>query len=178
MGVDELANAWRRSLSGPYDTLVSQQTGEEILIDTTWSERTVASALFSRIGIAATYLLMGNNPSRWTWSIGAGASVGTTLNAQGSVDRFAGSEYLPYDQRSYGIELVESETFRIGNTIWGTAHGVFGLDYKLSKEHPFWSTLNLHYELRPTVQFGSLPGADGYAYGTVQQLFGLRIDLR
>ncbi|MEZ4740035.1 MAG: hypothetical protein R2818_11920 [Flavobacteriales bacterium] len=178
VGADELTDAWRRSLTGPYDTLVSQQTGEEILFDTTWSERTVVSARFSRIGIAATYLLIGNNASRWKWNIGAGGSLGTTLNVQGNVDRFAGSGNRPYDQYYYGVQLVESESFRIGSSIWGSVHGVFGLDYRLSKAHPFWSTLNLHYELRPAIQFGSVPGADGYAYGTVQQLFGLRIDLR
>jgi hypothetical protein len=176
---------WRRSMTGPYDTLVSQLTGEMYPVDTTWTERYSAYHEFTRLGVDLAIVLLNENTSLWSWQVGFGTLLGLTLNEEARVYR---SVERRIDRFSYGTafhgtvdrsERIGSEVFRNGPSLWAGTYVVLGTSCRLGRTHPFWSSLKLHYEARPTLLFSNFNGdviRSMRAGG--QHLLGLRLDLR
>lgn len=175
---------WERSFTGPYDTLISSITGNEFLVDTTWTEAITARYNYSRVGLSASYILRKRTPGILSWYVGLGGLAGTTIGGSGQVDRRVGTtvegvvgndDYPEFNDRS---DTRETEEFHIASTGWGAVYALGGLDLQFGRKHPFWSTIHVFSEMRPTLFFNTVPGSPMRSSGAFQQLVGLRLDLR
>jgi len=173
---------WSRSYTGPYDTLTSSLNNQVFLVDTTWNDVYRAEYAYSRIGLNASYILRKRTPNKWSWYVGFGGMVGTTLNARATVRHNtytnASSTDLDYPDLNDQDGDTEQEEMRIASTPWGAAYALAGIDLRIGKTHPFWSSVHLFNELRPSMMFGTVPGSKLSATPAMQNLFGLRLDLR
>lgn len=187
LGVTYLANGylgrtWYRSSTGPYDTLTSNLNGQESYVDTTWNEQYSADYRFTRIGLNAAYVVRKRTPGKLSWYVGFGGMVGTTLNASATVSHQVYTSvtrsYVDYPELDTSLDNDGFEEHHVASAMWGAAYALAGLDLRLGKKHPFWSSIHLFNELRPTVLFNKVPGSQMATTGAFQSLFGLRLDLR
>lgn len=173
---------WYRSSTGRYDTLTSSLNGQVAYVDTTWNESYSADYRFSRIGLNASYILRKRTPSKWSWYVGFGGMVGTTFNASASVEHRvyteANSSVVDYSELDGYFDDQEREETHVASTGWGAAYALAGIDLRLARTNPFWSSVHLFNELRPSMMFSTVPGSKLSSNAAIQNLFGLRLDLR
>lgn len=179
-GYEDLYNSWGRTLTGVYDTLVSQQTGQMTFLDSSWTESYSAYATRERITVDATFMLRRASRSRWSWFVGAGLMVGTTYSGNAEVSHTItrsrdGSGGYP---SFYEYRTIERETFRLDATLFAAAYALLGIDFRLGRTSPFWSDLHLFCEARPMLHWNAYPGLPSRMDGSSQHLFGFRFDLR
>ncbi len=181
-GPGSLYRQWYRSSTGRYDTLTSSISGQTSFVDTTWNDSYSANYQFSRIGLNASYILRKRTPNKWSWYVGIGGMVGTTFNASASVEHRifteASNSYVDYPELGGYFDNEEREEMHIASTGWGAAYALAGIDLRLGKTNPFWSSVHLFNELRPSMMFTTVPGSKLASNGAIQNLFGLRLDLR
>lgn len=172
-------SSWGRSLTGRYDTLVSQATGESHFVDTTFTESLTARVEWSRIGLDAAYLVQRNTEGRWTWQLGLGFQVGSRFDQRATlayrVEREARADLYPLNGST---TVLASETHRLPSTLWGDLYGAAGLEFCLGRKGRFMHAFNLFYEARPMLLFQGMPNGATSTSGRVQHLAGLRFDLR
>lgn len=180
IGSEDISSRWSRSLSGRYDTLVSQQTGQMTYIDTTWSEAYSAYAYRSRAALDVSYIVRRASASRWSWYAGAGLLIGLTHGGRAETMHAITRWRDARGSYSSGYErtVLEEESFTLKSTFFGAAHATFGIDLRLGRTSPFWSQLHLFAELRPLLQLNAYPGLPARMDGGLQSFFGLRVDLR
>ncbi|HQV51092.1 MAG: hypothetical protein IPF95_05130 [Flavobacteriales bacterium] len=187
VGVSYLANGflgrtWDRSATGRYDTLTSSLNGQQSYVDTTWREEYSAEYRFTRIGLNASYLVRKRSANKLTWYAGFGAMLGTTLNASASVQRIVNTttsrSFSDYPELDSSFEADEYEEVHVASTAWGAGYALAGLDLRLGTKSPFWSSIHLFNELRPTLLFSKVPGSSTATTGAFQNVFGMRLDLR
>ena len=187
VGVSFLANGslgrtWERSATGRYDTLTSSLNGQQSYIDTTWREQYEAEYRFTRIGLNASYIVRKRSANKLTWYVGFGGMVGTTMNASASVQHFVNTTASRspgnYPELDSSKEADEYEEVHVASTAWGAAYALAGLDLRLGNKSPFWSSIHLFNELRPTLMLSKVPGSSTATTGAFQNVFGLRLDLR
>ncbi len=173
---------WDRSSTGRYDTLTSSLNGQVSYVDTTRNESYAATYRFTKIGLNASYILRKRTPGKWSWYVGFGVMAGTTLNASASVTHrihtSASNSNSNYPELQGWDSNVESEEMHVASTGWGAAYALAGIDLRLGRTHPFWSSVHLFNEWRPTMMFTTVPGSRLSSTGAIQNLFGLRLDLR
>lgn len=177
--------SWSRSITGPYDTLTSQLSGEVYAVDTTWTERYSAYHEFSRLGFDLAFVLLNENLTRWSWQVGFGALIGMTLNDEGRVYRTAERRIEDFSYGTAFLEEIEyserigKEIFPNGTSFWVGPYAVLGFSRRLGDTHPFWRSLHLHYEARPTLLFSNFHGDVVRSMRAAgQHLLGLRVDLQ
>lgn len=187
LGASYLANGymnrtWYRSFTGPYDTLTSSLNGQVSYVDTTWQENYTAEYQFTRIGLNAAYILRKRTTHKFSWYVGLGGMIGTTMNASASVRHFvyttASNSFSDYPELNSSKDPDEYEEMHVASTVWGAAYALAGIDLRLGNKDPFWSSIHLFNELRPTLMFSKVPGSDMATTGAFQNVFGLRLDLR
>ncbi|MFZ1691562.1 MAG: hypothetical protein WAT74_00070 [Flavobacteriales bacterium] len=178
-GDEYVEEYWSRSSTGAYDTLVSMQTGQLYVLDTTYRDTYSASLTRSRIGIEGTYIAHRITTSRFSWFVGIGLQAGMTTRGEATVSRYVTRNEERYDgQYQSTIEVLSEERFRTASSGYGGLHGLFGLDLRLGNKSPFWSALHLYSEMRPSILAVSMPSLPSRVVGSWQMLSGLRIDLR
>lgn len=177
-----MSREWYHSSTGPYDTLTSSLNGQVSYVDTTWNESYSANYRFSRIGLNASYILRKRTPGLLSWYVGVGGMVGTTLNASASVSHHiyttTSRSFVDYPELEEVDNNIEREEMHVASTGWGAAYALAGIDLRFSRKHPFWSTIHLFNELRPSMMFNTVPGSKMASTAAFQNLFGLRLDLR
>lgn len=180
LGEESLYGNWGRTLTGVYDTLVSQQTGQMTFLDSSWTEGYTASAYRSRIAADLSYLIRRVSTSRWSWQAGIGIQVGVALSGQVELThytrRYRDHSGNRYDSSEYTV--LDQESLRFGSSLFVSTYALLGLDYRLGRTNPFWSQLHLFAEARPMMTLSSLPGSAARFEPASQHLFGVRIDLR
>ena len=179
-GYDDAYGSWGRSLSGVYDTLVSQQTGHMIYLDSTWDETYTAYMTRSHMALDASYIMRKASPRRMTWYCGVGAMLGITYEGTADVSHRVTRYREGVSGNTSQIEqtLIASEQFRLRPTFFGAVDVLFGLDFTLGRASPFWSSLHLIAESRAMLHIGSYPGSPARLDEASQHLFGVRFDLR
>ncbi len=170
---------WGREETAPYDTLVSLGTGDEYVLDSTWSESYRATLTRSRLGLDAIYIAHRATPSRFSWYVGIGLQAGLATGGNAEViHNVARWEESPDGMANYEGETLGREQFRIATTGYAGLNALFGIDFRLGKRSPFWSALHLYQETRPGIMLISLPSMPTSATGAWQFMGGLRVDLR
>lgn len=178
-GGETISGHWGREETAPYDTLVSLSTGDEYVLDSTWSESYGATLTRSRLGLDAAYIAHRATPMRFSWYVGIGIQAG--LATGGSAEVFhnvARWEESPDGRANYEGETLGREQFRIATTGYAGLTALFGVDFRLGKRSPFWSALHLYHETRPGILLVSLPSMPTSATAAWQFMGGLRVDLR
>lgn len=175
-------STWSRYAVGRYDTLTSATTGQVIFVDTVWSERYEAMYEQERLGLEVSFVLRKRTPGRWDWQVGAGVMAGVAINGTAAVWRTEERRVDPYLGSGYSgsvnrHEVTDREEFRIGGGAWASAYGLLGLGFQLGREHPFWSGLQLRYEIRPSLLFAGVPGVRSATLTAGQHLFGIVLRL-
>ncbi len=172
----------RNEIRTPYDTLTSSQTGQSIAIDSLSISTYEFSHAYKSIALDASFIFLKEYPRRWSLYGGGGVSVGATfdgrMNAEHSVEQR--TDPVVSGSGSSGTEPYtswEQEEVRTKDDLCVAMYLPLGVTYRLSKKHPFWSAINLAYEMRPTFSFGGVPELDLGARANIIQYFGLRIDL-
>jgi len=182
LGTGSSYRNWWRSATGRYDTLTSSLNGQTSFVDTTWNETYSAEYRFSRIGLNASYILRKRTPNKWSWYVGIGGMVGTTFNASASVEHRiyteANTSVPDYPELGGYFDNEEREEMHVATTAWGAAYALAGIDLRLGRTNPFWSSVHLFNELRPAMMFNTVPGSKLASTAAIQNLFGLRLDLR
>ncbi|HRD51813.1 MAG TPA: hypothetical protein PKY96_04115 [Flavobacteriales bacterium] len=178
-GSEYVEEVWSRASTAAYDTLVSVQTGQLYVLDTTYRDTYSASLTRSRIGIEGTYIAHRITTSRFSWFVGIGLQAGMTTGGEATVSRYVTRNEERYHEgyRST-FETLGEERFRTAASGYGGLHGLFGLDLRLGKKSPFWSALHLYSEMRPSILAVSMPSLPSRVIGSWQMLSGLRVDLR
>ncbi len=179
-GTEDIYGSWRRSLTGVYDTLISQQTGQAYYLDSTWSEGYWANAYRSRIAIDASYQIQRVSDSRWSWFAGAGFMVGLAYGGQASVQHYTErwKEGAGSGNSTYEWQELTRETYALRASLFAAVYASLGLEYRLGRTSPFWSQMSLYYEIRPMMHLISRPGVPSRFESAGQHLFGLRLNLR
>lgn len=177
-GAEESTRTWARSLTGAHDTLVSQATGALYELDSTWTESYVATVRRSRLALDGSWILRKATRRRMSWYAGGGMLLGLDHNGRAEVQRTISR----YREESLGRSSSEStvageEAFRLEPTLCLGVHALLGLDLKLGKTSPFWSSLHLFWEWRHGLLATRYPGVAASLASGSQQLLGLRVDL-
>lgn len=172
-------SAWGRSLSGRYDTLVSQGNGELYFVDTTYTEQLTARLEWSRIGVDVAYVVRRNTNGRWTWQLGAGVQAGSRFDQRAAVAfRIERTEHTGFSTIDRSSDPVSSGTYRLSPSFWGGIYGLAGVEFCLGKPGRFMHSFNVFYEMRPTMLVQGSGEMRTNANGAFQHLVGLRFDLR
>lgn len=180
IGSEDLYGNWSRTLRGTYDTLISQQTGQMIFLDSSWTEGYSAYAYRSRAALDLSYVIRRVSASRWSWYAGAGLQLGFTHSGRAETSHYTyrRSEGYGNQPSRYEQSMLEEESFRLKGTAHASGFALLGVDFRLGRTSPFWSHLHLFTELRPSLQYSAYPGLPSRIDSGMQNFFGMRIDLR
>lgn len=164
----------------PYDTLVSASTGQEYLVDSVHGSTYFISTKAERIGLDVS--MVWSYIGRWSLYGGVGVMGGPSVNARTYVqlENYEGitaaqgpSSYYPQG----GDRQSTYETLKSGTGWWLSTYVPIGIDFRLSKEHPFWKQLHLYYELRPQLLIQGSPELDSTVGTGLLANFGIRMTL-
>ncbi|MBZ0206165.1 MAG: hypothetical protein K8H89_07550 [Flavobacteriales bacterium] len=179
-GWNERQAILQHSIRTPYDTLVSTATGEQFLVDSVHGSTYFISTKAERIGLDAS--LAWSTTGRWSLYVGVGVMGGPSFNARTYVDlehyNGVGAAEGPYAYSPQGgVRKSSYETFKGGNGWWTAAYFPFGIDFTLSRKHPFWKQMHLSYELRPQLLIQGSPELDNTVGTGLLANFGIRLTL-
>lgn len=164
------------------DTLTSSQTGAELYLDSTHSE-TISMGVNREVLMLDASVIFESHPgSRWTLFGGAGIAAGYAFNA--TTDIF----YNNYDNVQTTVNGspsfvdpifdnadFKSETFRNNDSFVGEIYLPLGLDFTVGKEREFWKKIHLFYEMRPGMQFATIPNLRSVVRTQIHQGVGLKL---
>lgn len=156
-----------KEISTPYDTLISQSTGELFPVDSVTTIGYQMDYMSQQIKLDVAAIFRTDPKARWSLFSGFGASFGTTINArtqihrseENSINQFQNEETNSKDAY-YGLwsyEDVESEQFNNKNYLVYSAYIPVGLDFRIANKHEFWKKLHLFYEIQSTLNITPIP---------------------
>lgn len=179
-GWNERHATLRHTVRTPYDTLVSAATGEQFLVDSVHGTTYSISTKAERIGLDAS--LVWSTTGRWSLYGGVGVMGGPSFNARTYVE-LENYEGLATAQGSSSnfpqgsLRKSTYEVFKGGTGWWTAAYFPFGIDFTLSRKHPFWQQMHLYYELRPELLIQGSPELDSTMGTGLLANFGIRLTL-
>ena len=165
----------------PYDTLTSNQTGEQYFVDSVNSSTYWINSSSERFGLNSS--LLWRTSGRWSIYGGVGIAGGLLVNARtevwhdlysgvsGQVDQYANAPYGYGPSHGYA---ATGENFRNGTGWWLAFYTPVGLDFQIARTSPFWSRVHLFTEVRPQVAFQGSPELGTSTGFGVQSVFGVR----
>ncbi len=169
----------------PYDTLVSNQTGNSVFVDSviygdlnmyynTDNVRLDVSMIFRTTGV-----------SRWSLYGGVGLRANYSFNGYTSVNYNVqrGTEQERQDYNGYYGYGTDYETVEGENEIFKSNSGSFGAavyvplgaDVRFGKTSEFWKKIHLFGELRPGIDFSNIPNYGSTTQGFIQFGLGVRV---
>ncbi|MDQ3101618.1 MAG: hypothetical protein M3R08_09545 [Bacteroidota bacterium] len=174
---------WSARSSGPLDTLIGQVNGDTVFVDTVFIESFRAIHRSSRTGLDISYVVESNRRSQFSWQIGFGVLAGLTGRNKVAIwhtyeTRFDGwvswDEHYPEIRRN---EVAAIESLRVPPSFWGGGYLHFGVGVRLSRSHPFWNSVQLKSEARPSLMLSNFASAPWRTSAAFQLLIGAGIDL-
>ncbi|MDX1445585.1 hypothetical protein [Lishizhenia sp.] len=155
-------NSYRSSYEKtPYDTLVSQQTGQEYYIDSIYTEYSSINHNFDMLSIDASLIFRTNAEARWSLYGGIGATYGTSLYSRTNVNSGeygytvgaqTGSSY------SWNSSNNKNESYRNEANTAFTVYVPVGLDFRIANNNEFFKNLHLYTELTPNFTLQNIGG--------------------
>lgn len=175
-----------RSITSPWDTLTSSQTGEQVLIDSVHTQSYSFDYWVDHLRLDASMVFRTVRESRWSWFGGIGMTFGPSLLSESSVaysstkgTQTRGSSSnnwsFPPDDREI---VTESENYTLKPVIGGSVYIPAGVDFRVGKKREFWKPVHIFYEIRPQVLFTSIPELDASLRAGIQQGLGIRVKWR
>ena len=176
--------AWlQRTERTPYDTLTSNQTGEQVFVDSVKRSTYWVDHYGERFGLNAS--LIWRTQGRWSLFGGVGSVGGLILNSRTDVSKavYEGVENATtngttgYEHTGAFGRNDAQESFRNGTGWWFAGQIPLGLDFQISRGGSFWNRVHLYYELRPQLLLQHTPELGTYSSFSLQSLFGARLKL-
>jgi hypothetical protein len=160
--------------SGPYDTLVSTQTGQVFYTDTSRMHSMSGFWGADVLALDASYLLQTDPSRRWSFYGGIGLQAGLLFNQQIQLTRM---EIFSESGLSNTMDVqVEQRSYRMNTGLSSTLYLPLGIDFRVGKKRPLWQQVHLVYELRPSLSFQTMSSVSLVSPG-LSQHFGLRITI-
>ncbi len=174
-------NYWQDTRS-PFDTLISQQTGEEFYIDSVFSQSFVADYQAQNLQLDASLIWRTNPAARWSLYGGLGVAGGVGFNAQTRI-YYSESSYIqdvPQERylETYNYEDARSEEEVVDapNHFLLTAYLPLGVDFRIGNTSDFWQRVHLFWEMRPGVQMLFAEDIDTQINPRLQGGLGVRVN--
>jgi hypothetical protein len=174
-----------RSVTTPWDTLTSAQTGEQILIDSVHTQSYSFDYWVDHLRLDASMIFRTVRESRWSWFGGIGMTFGPSLQSESSVQSIStrtvrtGNIQANHFYDPDGDDVtIENENFTLKTVIGGSVYIPAGVDFRVGKKREFWKPVHIFYEIRPQVIFTSIPELDPSFRAGIQQGFGIRVKWR
>ncbi|NND94284.1 MAG: hypothetical protein HKN45_05420 [Flavobacteriales bacterium] len=160
------------------DTLVSNQTGEEIYVDSVNTSILDAEYKTEQLRIDAAIIYRTSEEKKLTLFGGLGLTAGMTFNNQTEVYRSERSEIEDGNNLSTNFLFeVEKRIYTNETSFALSAYLPFGTEYRISKSHPMWSKMHLKFEMRPSLTFVDIPEYDSLTLSEFHGLFGIRYEV-
>lgn len=167
----------------PFDTLISQQTGQEYYVDSVSEKRYYAEYFSDILLIEMSAIWRTKAQKRWAFFGGVGIGAGLSLNANTEIAYTRRSwletsqkEDLYYHNNSHKTEEFELETFRNKTSSFYTVFFPLGVEWRVGKKSGFLRNVYLFYELRPGLSLLNIPETTSYAKTFIHHSIGLRIE--
>ena len=176
-----LSSVYRRSVSAPYDTLVSTTTGEVFTYDTTHYSYYFVHQNSQRFGLDAALLFRSRDFGRFSFYGGPGIELGVVFNARTTVEHVEGVDVRgPYAHDLFenaGHSTDAQEEYDNGGSAYAAFHLTIGCDYRMGTRSIFWRHVHVFSELSPMLRVDGYPGLDKRISNTFRSTFGLRVTL-
>jgi len=163
-----------QELRGPYDTLVSSQTGQQYYVDTIRMRSVSAFWGADVLALDGSFMLQTDLTRRWSFYGGIGLQAGILFNQELQLTRM---ETFNETGLTYEMEVeLEQRNYRMTTGFSGTVYLPLGIDFRVGKKRPLWQQVHLVYELRPSLSFQRMSAVSVVSPGITQH-FGLRITI-
>jgi hypothetical protein len=180
LGNQGLLNSYYSETRKPYDTLISQQTGQYSTLDSITYQFYGMNYNSKQLRLDGSLIFKTNTEARWGLYGGIGVTFGASINASTNItyskytiaEKQFGTTPSYYNNSNDGI--AKSEVYMQKNNIGGSVYLPLGVDFRMGKKKEFWKHTHLHYELRPGINFLSVPELRNYTNTCFQQGIGLR----
>lgn len=160
--------------SGPYDTLVSSQTGQQYYIDTVRIRSVSAYWGADVLALDGAYILQTDLTRRWSFYGGIGLQAGILFNQELQLARM---ETFSETGITHEMDVeLEQRNYRMNTGFSSTVYLPLGIDFRIGKKRPLWQQVHLVYELRPSLSFQTMSSVSVVSPGVTQH-FGLRITI-
>lgn len=166
-----------RSITAPYDTLTSSQTGQQYFTDSTYSENYFMRYSSQQLHLESSVIFRTNPAKRWSLYAGAGLSFGLSYKAETYINYFANSSVSGLTSEYSGSQNYQSKTEHFKNKMT-TSTSLFvpmGVDFRIGKNREFWKRLHLYYEMKPSVSIISIPELNTFTRVNMINTLGLKI---
>lgn len=170
--------SYSREDRSPADTLIQSSTGQSIFVDSVFYRSLSAGVESNMLYIDLGLAWESEWESRWTGSLGVGLSLGMSTSnwvygSQTSFVKLDGDGF----QSSGGIDLDRESRSRLNlDPAFGAMLSAqVGIDWRIAREHPFWSRTSLFLEGRPTLHMLHVQEADTRVFPAWFSFLGLRI---
>jgi hypothetical protein len=173
-----LVGGMYKTTNKPHDTLISNQTGQVIYLDSTISQNFGMNYTSQQLRLDASMIFRMNSTGRWSLYTGIGATAGTSINARTEIYY---SSYATETQSGNNSHFYQStgtftlENIRQKNNLGFSAYVPLGLDFRLGRKREFWKRSHLFYEIRPGINMTSIPGLRTIVNVCAQHGIGFRV---
>jgi len=180
LGNQGLLNSYYSETRKPYDTLISQQTGQYITLDSITYQFYGMNYNSKQLRLDGSLIFKTNTEARWGLYGGVGVTFGASINANTNItyskytiaEKQFGTTPPNYNNSNDGI--AKSEVYMQKNNMGASVYLPLGVDFRIGKKKEFWKHTHLHYEFRPGINYLSIPELRNYTNTCFQQGIGLR----
>ena len=165
-----------------YDTLTSSQTGQALYVDSVVTRRYGMNYSAEQIRLDGSVIFSTNPEARWALYSGFGATAGVSVNAKTEIyyteDTNIETRYpegYTQSSRYRNSDNTQWESFRNKNNFSASAYVPLGVDFRIGKKSEFWKRTHLFYEIRPGIDFTSVPEIGTVVNSGIQFGSGLRV---
>jgi hypothetical protein len=160
-----------------FDTLVSSQTGKEFYVDSLKTSTYQMKYAAEQLRLAGNILFRLNPMSRWSLFGGAGLNFGMSINPRTEIFYSYNESINAPVQYSVYYNLKNensSETFRNKVSFAASGYLIAGIDWRTGSKRKFWKKLHISYEVRPIVDYNSIPEVENFTSTALLQQFSFR----
>jgi len=167
--------------SKPFDTLTSSQTGQQLFIDSVSTRSYTMNYSAEQVRFDGSFIFSTNPIHNFSMFIGIGMTAGFSINANTNIyydyysNKQSNNGSVTYQDYYFEPEKSEHITNKMNYSV--SVYAPMGFDFRLGKENIFWEKIHLFYELRPGVNFTSIPELRTMTNINLQQGLGIRVSV-
>lgn len=175
-----LYNGYHRYAHGIVDTLISQQTGQMYLIDSTFTEGYGMNLSSQQLRFDVSLIFRTNPEARWSIYGGIGFNFGAAFRTDVDISynsyHYTNNPFGYTYASNYSNDSSKYEHFTNSTRILGgSVYLPLGVDFRIGKNRPFWKQTHLFYELKPSLNLVAIQGGSTLLNGVFQHGFGVRV---
>lgn len=164
------------SISAPYDTLTSSQTGQQTILDTSYTKSYDLNYSNQQLRLDGAVIFRMFPEKRWSLHAGLGASFGYSYRANTNI-RYSEYSSSSYSSSYSGNYSSEQETFKNKNSLGASLYIPLGIDFGIGKKRSFWMPFHIYLETRPSLNINSISNLGITFSPGMSSALGLRIKI-